>query len=156
MSINTRSTALVCLVVALPAIFHAQGTAPPALPTFDQKSFTFLNEFYGARAYTDPAAANNLLSTMANGVTLYQPIDSGLTTFLSTRNARFMFNLFGATKVEGRSASEIEAQRQALVSICQSSGQAVLGWNLMIEWDQAGGHWVPGGRPAFTSLFTVH
>jgi hypothetical protein len=140
------------LVVARPSTFQGQGTTPPALATFDQRDFTFLDEFYGGLAYTDPAAANNLLNTMANGVTLWPPIDSGMTTFLSNRKARFMHDLYGATKVDGTAASSIESKRQALATVCQSLGPAAVGWNLMIEWDQGGGHWVPQGRPRYTGL----
>ena len=102
MTFRFKATLLIALslVLARPFVFHGQETAPPALATFDQRDFTFLGEFYGPRAYTDPAAANNLLNPMANGVTLWPPVDSGMTTFLTSRNARFMHNLFGATKVE--------------------------------------------------------
>ena len=152
MPFKSKRTVFVLLVLALPALFHAQGTAPPTLATFDQKGFAFLNEFYGPQAYTDPAAANNLRSRMANGVALGPPVDSGMTAFLSSLNARFMSNNFGATKVEGTSATSIEAERQALAGVCQSLGQSVVGWNLMNEWDQGGGRWVPGGRPRYLGL----
>jgi hypothetical protein len=31
-------------------------------------------------------------------------------------------------------------------------GSSVMGWNLMIEWDQGGGRWVPNGRPRYSGL----
>jgi hypothetical protein len=153
MILRFKATLLIAavLVLARPSIIYGQGT-PPALPTFDQRDFTFLGEFYGPRAYTDPAIVNNLQTAMANGVTLWPPVDAGMTTFLTSRNARLMHNLYGASKVDGTSASAIESMRQALVPLCQSLGSAVVGWNLMVEWDQGGGHWVPQGRPRYLGL----
>ena len=63
-----------------------------------------------------------------------------------------MHNLFGATKVDGTSASSIESMRQAVAPVCQSLGKSAIGWNLMIEWDQGGGRWVPQGRPRYMGL----
>lgn len=153
MPLKHKTTLLILVALtALPAIFHAQGGTPPALPTFDQSSFTLLDEFYGADAYTDPSAAKNLTNLMANGVTLWPPLDSGMSSFLSTRSSRFMLDMYGASKVDGTSATTIESRRQALASLCQSMGSSVMGWNLMIEWDQAGGRWVPNGRPRYLGL----
>src|SRR5262249_31265623 len=41
----------------------------------------------------------------------------------------------------------IEAQRQAVASMCGSIGPNKTAWNGMVEWHQSGGHWVPNGRP---------
>ena len=154
MTFRFKATLLIALVVvfARPSVFHGQGAAPPALATFDQRDFTLLGEFYGPRAYTDPAAAKNLTNLILNGVTLWPPIDSGMTSFLTARSARFMHNLFAATKVEGMAASTIESMRQALVPVCRSLGKAAIGWNLMAEWDSSGGRWVPQGRPRYLGL----
>jgi len=143
---------MLVLTVAFGALPRAQQTSPPPLAAFDQRGFSLLNSFCCERAYTDPAAANNLRANMANGVSLGQPVDAGMTNFVTTQNTRLLFEMPGASKVAGASETEIAAQRQALGSLCQSRGPSLLGWNLMSEWDQGGGHWVPGGRPRYDGL----
>ncbi|MGC4119841.1 MAG: hypothetical protein QM765_35750 [Myxococcales bacterium] len=57
----------------------------------------------------------------------------------------------GATKVEGLTAEAIDQQLAALVALERSAGLKAT-WNLMEEWDQAGGRWVPQGRPLYGGL----
>ena len=73
-----------------------------------QSTFNVYQEFYGQRAYTDPAAATNLLNGMATGVSFSSPIDSGLTTFVSSHRVNLMMTFPGAALPDGLSAASIK------------------------------------------------
>jgi len=139
--------------VFLPFLLLLYVFVPRATGTgFDDARFQFFHEFYGPQAYSDPAASDNFANTMANGFTLWPPVDDQLTDFVSSRGAGMILALAGATKVNGNSANYIESQRRALARLCGTVGAAKTGWNLMTEWDQAGGRWVPDGRPKYSRL----
>jgi hypothetical protein len=107
------------------------------------------NEFYGPDAYTDPAATTNYKNFMGNSFTLYQPADWPMAQFLTNHPGGFVFNMNAATLVDGTPSANIEAQRQAVASMCGSIGPNKTAWNGMVEWDQSGGRWVPNGRPRY-------
>src|SRR5437763_419227 len=119
---------------------------------FSQRTFHLNANFYGPHAYTDPAAAKNYNNHMANGFSFMPPADSGMLQFLSSHPGTFVFELNAASKVAGRSASDIEAHRQAAASFCPAIGADNCGWNAMSEWDQSGGGWVHPRRPSYTGL----
>jgi hypothetical protein len=126
--------------------------AASASGAFGQAALNIYQEFYGPRAYTEPAAASNLSSGMATGVAFSPPVDSGMSRFLASRNVNLMLTLAGAALPGGLSADYIETQRGALANLAASLPNNRVIWNLMNEWDQSGGSWVPHGRPTYSGL----
>jgi hypothetical protein len=96
--------------------------------------------------------ARNLRNGMANMVALWPPADAGMRNFVATHDVRLNFRLPGASHVNNESAGSIEAQRLAAARICAAQLAKGHLWNLMIEWDQSGGAWVPNGRPRYGGL----
>ena len=88
---------------------------------------------------------------MANAVTLWPPTSPAVGRFISDRRAGLISTLYGASLAGGLSPAFIESQRQALALLAKRNGSRVL-WNPMPEWDQAGGIWVPNGRPRYLGL----
>ena len=119
---------------------------------FTAAPFDLNDEFYGSRAYTDPAAASNLSNGMATAVSFSPPVDSGMSRFLASRNVNLMLTLAGAALPGGLSADYIETQRAALANLAGSLPNKTVTWNLMNEWDQSGGAWVPQGRPTYAGM----
>ncbi|MBV8135090.1 MAG: hypothetical protein JO121_05515 [Deltaproteobacteria bacterium] len=119
--------------------------------SFNQSTFDLYQGFYGAKAYTDPAASNNFDKGMITGFSFSPLLDAGLIQFVQNRNARLMLELPGSSLTSGWSADYIEQQRLALASIRLAGGKKTL-WALMTEWDQSGGSWVPNGRPRYRGL----
>ncbi len=125
---------------------------PPAWASSERSTFFLSNEFYGAQAYTDPAANTNYQARLANAFTFWPPADYGMNSFLTSHPGGFTFDMQAATKVKGDSATYIETQRQAVAAICSSVGINQSAWGAMVEWDQGGGAWVPNGRPRYAGL----
>ena len=118
----------------------------------ERATFHLSTEFHGPRAYTDPAAALNVRSGMANMVAFWPPADEGMRRFLVGHAVRLNFHLPAATQVARESAAAIESQRLAAARLCAAQPARGHLWSLMIEWDQSGGAWVPNGRPRYASL----
>jgi hypothetical protein len=150
--VDFRSTRPPChrnirILTVLTAILCSSGSAGD----FNDRSFLFSHEFYGPHGFTDPAASANLKARMANALTLWPPIDSGVRKFILDRQVGLISSLYGVTFVSGFSSSDIERERQAVAAITNLHASHVI-WNPMPEWDQAGGKWVPNGRPRYLGL----
>jgi hypothetical protein len=146
--------AVLSLVVAVLDHCSGGGHAPERPPTPAPppvSAFVFSQAFIGQGAYASAPVRKNLDDGLLNGFTFWHPADAGLQQFLSQNRASTIFTMSAATKVEGLSADEIEAQRQAVVKLRDAAGVSI-SWNLMEEWDQGGGRWVPQGRPSYTGL----
>jgi hypothetical protein len=126
--------------------------AASATGAFGQAGIDIYHEFYGPRAYTDPAAASNLRNGMATGVALSPPVDSGMARFVASRYVNLMLTLAGSALPGGLSADSIETQRAAMANLANSLPNQKVLWNLMNEWDQSGGPWVSQGRPTYSGL----
>ena len=126
--------------------------APGAHAESDRSAFHLSIEFHGPLGYTNPDAARTLQHGMANMVAFWPPADAGMQRFVTGRDVRLNFHLPGATQVENQSAPSIESQRLAASRICLAQPVKNHLWNLMIEWDQSGGAWVPNGRPRYDAL----
>ena len=136
------------VVVALCLSLH-----PPGVRAESERSAFYLStEFHGPRAYTNPDAARNLQNGMANMLAFWPPADVGMQSFVMSRDVKLNFHLQGATHVNKQSAASIESQRLAAAQICMAQPTKNHVWNLMIEWDQSGGAWVPNGRPRYAGL----
>jgi hypothetical protein len=136
------------MVVALCVSLHPPGVHAQA----ERSAFYLSTEFYGPLGYTNPDAALNLQNGMANMVALWPPADVGMQSFVINREVRLNFHLQGATHVKNDSAASIESQRLGAAQICKARQAKNDVWNLMIEWDQSGGAWVPNGRPQYAGL----
>jgi hypothetical protein len=126
--------------------------APGAHAESDRSAFHLSTEFHGPLGYTNPDAARTLQHGMANMVAFWPPADAGMERFVTSRDVRLDFHLQGATHVDNQSAASIESQRLAASRICLAQPAKRHLWNLMIEWDQSGGAWVPNGRPQYGAL----
>lgn len=140
--------ALCSMVVALWVALHSAGVGAQS----ERSAFHLSTEIYGSRAYTNPDVARNLQNGMANMLAFWPPADGGMRTFSTSKNVRLNFHLQGATHVHKQSAASIESQRAAAAQICTAQPGKYHLWNLMIEWDQGGGDWVPNGRPHYAGL----
>lgn len=142
-----------CGVLAVVALGAALWVYPNQQPmvavlaqTAEPTGLELFIEYFGARAYSNPQIAANVSAGMGNGVTFTQPVDPAMLAF----GARVMLLLAAAGGPAGISESAIESQRAAFDGIATSTGSFY--WNLMPEWDQSGGAWVPQGRPRYTGL----
>lgn len=140
--------ALRLMVVALCFSLHSPGVRAES----ERTAFYLSTEFHGPLGYTNPDAGLNLQNGMANMVAFWPPADVGMQTFVVSRNVRLNFHLQGATHVNNHSVTSIESQRLAAAHICMAQQAKNHVWNLMIEWDQSGGAWVPNGRPQYAAL----
>ncbi len=125
---------------------------PGAHAESDRSAFYLSIEVHGPLGYTNPDAARILQHGMANMVAFWPPAGAGLERFVTGRGVRLNFHLQGATHVDNQSAASIESQRLAASRICVAQPAKRHLWNLMIEWDQSGGAWVPNGRPRYGAL----
>lgn len=126
------------------------GQSPePTGISFQDQSFDFFHEFYGPRAFTNPEAAANFRNRMANGVSLQPPIDSGFVEFVRSRGIHVMVDPVVRSRSEF-SPSNLMAQQRAIEGLAKTDGIQKVIWNLMPEWDQSGGSWLPEGRPRYT------
>ncbi|HZP35441.1 MAG TPA: hypothetical protein VFE48_03000 [Methylomirabilota bacterium] len=89
---------------------------------------------------------------IANMVAFWPPADAGMQRFLASHPVRLNFHLQAAAHVKRETAAAIESQRRAAARLCTAQPARRHLWTLMIEWDQSGGAWVPGGRPRYTGL----
>jgi hypothetical protein len=140
MSSRLFSSSLAAAVLAISA--HAQ-TAP---------NFEFLHEFYGSLGYTDPEAMRHLQNGSANGLTFTPPVVNGIAQLVAPFKASLMLRLPGASSPAGISDSEIEKQRLSFDALAAQNANLDFTWDLLPEWDQAGGSWVPDGRPKYSGL----
>ena len=145
-----RGAARFC--VPLGGLAAAVLLASSATGGYPAGTFDFYQEFYGRRAYTDPAAASNLVSGMATGVAFSPPVDSDMSQFVASRNVNLMITLPGAVLPGGVSADYIETQRAVMAAMAGSLPNKKVIWNLMSEWDQSGGSWVSPRRPTYSGL----
>ncbi len=136
------------MVVALCVSLHVPGARAES----ERSAFHLSTEFYGPLGYANPDAALNLQNGMANMVAFWPPADVGMQRFVMSHVVRLNFHLQGATRVDNHSAASIESQRLAASRICLAQPAKNHVWNLMIEWDQSGGRWVPNGRPQYAAL----
>lgn len=118
----------------------AAGPAPSAL--------TFFHEFYGSRGYRDPHARLNFQQGMMNGLTLWPPAEADAAGVLDGSGG-LMLRLPGAAGPAGQSLEEIDKQVTAFARLSPLLPGAPMYWNLLPEWDQSGGAWVPNGRPRY-------
>ena len=140
--------ALRSTLVALCLSLHSPGVGAESA----RSSFQLSTEFHGPLGYTNPDVARNLRNGMANMVAFWPPADVGMRNFVVTHDVRLNFRLPGASHVNNESAGSIESQRLAAARICAAQPAKSHLWNLMIEWDQSGGAWVPNGRPRYGAL----
>ena len=135
-------------LVALCLSLHSPGVGAES----ERSTFQLSTEFHGPLGYTNPDVARNLRNGMANMVALWPPADVGMRNFVVAHDVRLNFRLPGASQVNKESAGSIETQRLAAARICAAQPAKSHLWNLMIEWDQSGGAWVPNGRPQYGAL----
>ncbi len=140
--------ALRSLLVALCLSLHSPGVGAES----ERSTFHLATEFHGPLGYTNPDAVLNLRNGIANMVAFWPPADVGMRNFVVTHDVRLNFRLQAAAHVNHDSAGSIEAQRLAAARICAAQPAKSHLWNLMIEWDQGGGAWVPKGRPQYGAL----
>jgi hypothetical protein len=133
---------IVWALVSLPTHAHAAGA-----PTLG-----FFQEFYGSGGYTNPQAAQFLQAKTINGLTLSPPVASGMAQLANPYGAGVMLQLAGAAAPAGMSAAAIETQRIDFSNQATANPQLDFIWDLMAEWDQSGGVWVPNGRPSYSGL----
>ncbi len=136
---------------AAPVYFQPQDTAAPAAPAgepeAEPRSFTVFYEFHGPNAYQDPVVPQNLTDGMMNGLTFWPPVQSGMTSF----GQPLMLRMPAATGAAGLPEYAIESNRRSLDRLASGSGGAFF-WDLLPEWDQSGGDWVPEGRPHYSGI----
>jgi hypothetical protein len=149
--------ALALLLSSSGAARAAGAGAAPAAPAASEaqpgsagRRFTFVRVFHGPRAWTDPAAADGLRAGRLDAFGFSTPPNDGLAAFLAGHPAGTIVALAGASGVAELPAEAIERERAALAAL-RGAG-ADVSWNLMEEWDQGGGRWVPGGRPRYRGL----
>ncbi len=123
----------------------------PSGASFRDRTFEFYHEFYGPQAFLNPEAAANFRNRMANGVSLQPPLNSGLVDFVTSRGINLMVDL----PIQSRrdlTPFVFNAQQKAVQDLAGADVIEKLMWNLMPEWDQSGGNWVPDGRPRYRGL----
>lgn len=123
----------------------------PAGASFSDRTFDFYHEFYGPRAYTNPEAAANFRNRMANGVSLQPPFDAAFIDFVKSRGIHLMVDPAVRDKRD-LNAAALAAQQKAIEELARLDGMQRVLWNIMPEWDQSGGSWVPEGRPSYSGL----
>ncbi|MBZ5603501.1 MAG: hypothetical protein LAO79_14475 [Acidobacteriia bacterium] len=116
------------------------------------QGFVFFHEFYGSMGYTDPEAARHLEQGTANGLTFTPPVVGGVAQLAQSFGAKLMLRLPDASSPAGISDDQIEKQRAAYDALAAANPQLAFMWDLLPEWDQSGGSWVPDGRPQYAGL----
>ena len=139
------------ILVACAALPVCGQWLAPSRGSFDDRTFAFYHEYYGPQAYTNPEAATIFRNKMANGVSLHPPLDYGLTDFVKSRGISLMVDQ-PARSASELSLSNLAAQQKAIQELATTPGIKQVLWNIMPEWDQSGGQWVPDGRPRYTGL----
>ena len=123
----------------------------PSGASFRDRTFEFYHEFYGPQAFLNPEASANFRNRMANGVSLQPPLNSGLVDFVTSRGINLMVDL----PIQSRrdlTPFVFNVQQKAVQELAGADVIEKLMWNLMPEWDQSGGNWVPDGRPRYRGL----
>src|SRR4030095_3304053 len=148
-----RAVRFAMLLVLLIAVVFTS----PSHAGSERTDFFLSNEFYGPKGYTYPEAGWNVQQSMANMLAFWPPVDSGMSSAITSRNGGFNLYMQGASHGQGptgqtSSASVIATQSQAAAGICGAIGKDKSAWTLMLEWDQGGGNWVPNGRPRYNGL----
>lgn len=123
----------------------------PAGASFNDRIFEFYHEFYGPQAYTNPEAALNIRNRMANGVSLQPPLDNGLVDFVRSRGVNLMVDPASRLRRDFVPAAAAQ-QQKAIEELASRDGIGKVVWNVMPEWDQSGGDWVPDGRPRYANF----
>jgi hypothetical protein len=131
---------------------HAQAATQSATQSATPSGLVFFHEFYGSLGYTDPLAAAQLAQGSANGITFTPPVVNGVAQLVSPFSAQLMLRLPDAASPAGMSNDQIEAQAAAYSALAAANSQLTFTWDLMPEWDQSGGAWVPNGRPVYAGL----
>src|ERR1700722_3145223 len=129
-------------IASRPSSAKAAGASP----------FAYFQEFFGVSGYNNPQAAEFLQGGIVNGLTLTTPVASGMVQLANPYNAGIMLRLPGAASPAGISDSAIETQQANFEAQAVSNPQLNFIWDLMPEWDQSGGAWVPQGRPSYVNL----
>ena len=123
----------------------------PAGAAFNDRIFEFYHEFFGPQAYTNPEASLNIRNRMANGVSLQPPFDAGLADFVRSRGVNLMVDPASRLRKDFMPSAAL-AQQRAIEELAGREGIRKVVWNVMPEWDQAGGEWVPEGRPRYANF----
>ena len=121
---------------------HAAAVPPP---------FAVFHEFYGTGGYNDPQARLNFLQGMMNGLTVWPPVEPGAANVLDGTGG-LILRLPGSPGPAGQSVEDIVKHVSAFSTLSPLMSGVGLFWNLMPEWDQSGGLWVPRGRPTYSGL----
>jgi hypothetical protein len=100
------------------------------------------------QAYTNPEATANFRNGMASGISLQPPLDANLLNFVRSRGINLMVDPVVRTNRDF-TPTALAAQQKTLNEL---TGIGKIVWNIMPEWDQSGGTWVPNGRPRYTNL----
>jgi hypothetical protein len=122
------------------------------VPTADLPGFAIFQEYTASSTYADPQVQQNLKMGMLNGLTLMPPLDSGLAQAGGSYPAGFVLRLPAFSPAAGMPDSAIEQQRAMFDMIAAADPGENYFWDLMPEWDQSGGNWVPQGRPRYRGL----
>lgn len=145
-----RAGCLALLGLTLAGRASAPAADRRSEPPADSNALTLSNAFFGPHAASDPAAAKNFENRMLNAFTLSPPLASDPGELFARHSASAIFAMPGATRAGDAPGAVIERERRRLASL-RAGGLDVL-WNLMEEWDQAGGRWVRQGRPRYAGL----
>ncbi|MGD1091605.1 MAG: hypothetical protein ABSB35_06370 [Bryobacteraceae bacterium] len=128
------------------------ASRPPSAKAASNSPFAYFQEFFGASGYSNPQAAEFLQGGTINGLTFTPPVVPGMAQLASTYGAGIMLRLPGAAAPAAISDIAIETQQANFEAQAASNPQLNFIWDLMPEWDQSGGAWVPQGRPSYVNL----
>jgi hypothetical protein len=135
------------LLLAVASLLAAgEPKESPELP-----KFTFFHEFYGSGGYNDPQVKLNLQQGMMNGIALWPPVGPAAARAVNGAGG-LMLRLAGAPGPARASEEDIDNQSASFASVALTAPGSILFWNLLPEWDQSGGWWVPNGRPSYAGL----
>ncbi len=123
----------------------------PSGDSFRDRTFEFYHEFYGPQGFLNPEASANFNHRMANGVSLQPPLNSGLVNFVTSRGINLMVDLPILSRRD-LTPLAFNVQQKAVEDLVGTNAIEKVTWNLMPEWDQSGGNWVPDGRPRYRGL----
>jgi hypothetical protein len=143
---------LVCLALAIAIAFWLHQMPSAMAPLHALPEFALFQEFAGNPAYANPEVQQNLQIGMLNGVTLAPPLDPGMAQVARSYPAGLVLRLPAFSPSAGIPDSAIEKQRALFNRIAAADPGANYFWDLMPEWDQSGGKWVPHGRPRYRGL----
>ena len=145
-------TGSIVLVLFVSLSLWTMALRTPAAKAADAPAFALFQEFYGSRGYTDPQAADFLQHQTISGLTFSPPVEPGIAQLAGASAAGLMLRLADAAVPAGIPDDAIEKQRADFEVQAIGNPGLKFTWNLMPEWDQSGGSWVPGGRPRYNNL----